>query len=85
MKTILFPLIYLLQILFLFLSKITGSYGIALLLLSLLTSLIMAWLGKLIKGYPEREALVQSLMAPRLLAIRQETKAEKRHQKTADL
>lgn len=85
MRTILYPLIWILQIAYLSLTHVIGSYGIALILLSLITSLIMAWLGRLIKRYPEREALVHSLMLPKLKEIKTDSNPQDRHQKTVAL
>jgi len=85
MRTALYPLIWILQLIYLSISRVTGSYGFALLLLSLVTGVIMAWLGSLIKHYPEREALVQSLMAPKLRQIKTESSAEARHKRTVEL
>ncbi|MCB5231341.1 MAG: YidC/Oxa1 family membrane protein insertase [Candidatus Cloacimonas sp.] len=85
MSTVLYPLMWLLQIAFLSFYKIIGSYGLSLLLLSVATSTIMAWLGVLIQRYPEREALVQRLMAPKLAAIKNEARAEVRHRMTVEL
>jgi len=69
MKTLLLPLILILQTIYMAIAGVVGSYGVSLLILSLITSLIMAWLGSLIRRYPEREALVQSLMATKLERI----------------
>ena len=85
MKTLLFPLIMLLKYLYLAIVRVSGSYGASLLFLSLINSLIMLWLGNLIKRYPERESLVQSLMAPKLAEINKEKSPELKHKKTLDL
>lgn len=85
MRAILYPLIWILQIAFLSLTQVIGSYGLALIFLSLITSLIMAWLGRLIKRYPEREALVHSLMLPKLKEIKTDSNPQDRHQKTVAL
>lgn len=85
MRLILYPLIWILQIAYLSLTQVIGSYGLALIFLSLITSHIMAWLGGLIKRYPEREALVQSLMQPKLKAIKKDSNSQNRHQKTVAL
>jgi len=85
MKTLLLPLILILQTIYMAIAGVVGSYGVSLLLLSLITSLIMAWLGSLIKRYPEREALVQSLMASKLERIKQEPNPEQRHLQTVEI
>ena len=64
MKSILFPLIFLLKAVYLSIVRICGSFGFSLLILSVVNSTVMLWLGSLISRYPKREALVQSLMAP---------------------
>lgn len=85
MKTLLFPLIMLLKYLYLAIVRVSGSYGASLLFLSLINSLIMLWLGNLIKRYPERESLVQSLMEPKLAEINKEKSPELKHKKTLAL
>ncbi len=85
MKTLLFPLIWLLKTVYLGIVGLCGSYGFSLLILSVVNSALMLWLGSLISRYPKREALVQSLMAPKLREIRSEPDAALRHAQTTEL
>ncbi|MCB5235044.1 MAG: YidC/Oxa1 family membrane protein insertase [Candidatus Cloacimonetes bacterium] len=85
MKALLFPLIWLLRNVYLGIVALCGSYGFSLLILSVLNSALMLWLGSLISLFPKREALVQSLMAPRLAEIKKEPDAALRHAQTTAL
>ncbi len=85
MKSILFPLIFLLKAVYLSIVRICGSFGFSLLILSVVNSTVMLWLGSLISRYPKREALVQSLMAPKLAEIKKEPDAALRHAQTTAL
>lgn len=71
--------------LYLFYAELTGSYPVALLLLSITTTLIIMLLSHLFRKYPAREAQVQALMAPQLTKIAAEPDPGRRHQKTVQL
>ena len=85
MKALLFPLIWLLRNVYLGIVALCGSYGFSLLILSVVNSALMLWLGSLISRYPKREALVQSLMASKLSEIKKEPDAALRHAQTTVL
>ncbi len=78
-------MVFIFRELYLFFVDLSGSYAAALLMLSISTTLIIVVLSRLIRKYPQREALVQSLMAPKLQRIKQESDPEKRHLKTVEL
>jgi len=71
--------------LYLFYVSLSLGHAVALLLLSLTTSLLILLLSRLFARYPAREAQVQALMAPQLAEISRDPDPHRRHARTAEL
>jgi len=85
LESVLYPLIAALKFIYLSLASITGSYGLALILLSCITSSVVMLLGRLLRGYSKREHLIQTILAPQLSAIKAEGNAAIRHRRVQAL
>jgi len=84
-KTILYPLIIGYRFIFLCLYSFTHNYGIALILLSIITSVVINFFNKLLKVYPDRQAQIQTILQPQIEQIKSSYKGEKRQKRIVTL
>jgi membrane protein insertase Oxa1/YidC/SpoIIIJ len=64
---------------------LTSNFGISLLLLSLVSSMLMILLMRAAKKYPERESKVQGIISPMISKIKNESRGEERHHRISEL
>ena len=84
-KTILYPLIIGYSFIFLCLYSFTHNYGIALILLSIITSIVINFFNKLLKVYPDRQAQIQTILQPQIEQIKSSYKGEEKQKKIVNL
>ncbi len=85
LRGILSPLILLLKHMYLGIYQLSDSLGLSLVGLSLLTSLVVILLNKLLKRYEDREQKVRSILEPQEKLIKDSFKGQEKHQKIQDL
>jgi hypothetical protein len=78
-------MINLFQTLYLNLSAHSGSYTVALIILSVFTAIMLTLLNRIFRIFPQREAQVQGIMAAQLAEIRQNYRGAQAQQKISDL
>ena len=79
------PFIIALNFLFVSLYNITGNYGYSLILMSFVTSLLMAGFRYILKTYPDREQTLQRILEPQMNKIKQESTGQEKHKRIMDL
>ncbi len=81
----LYPLELAYKYLYLFLAGFTGSYGAALLCLSVVSSLIFSPLKQMAASLQAREALIRKILAPQLAAIKAQSRGAERQARISAL
>jgi len=79
------PFVYIIEKLYLILFSITSDYGISLLLLSLVTSILIIFLNWCLSFYPKREKQIQHILSPQIAKIKKESTGAERHSRIKNL
>ncbi len=79
------PFIVALNFLFVSLYNLTGNYGYSLIIMSFVTSLLMAGFRYILRTYPDREQNLQRILEPQLDKIKQESTGHDRHKRIMGL
>jgi len=78
-KIFVYPFVYAIEKVYIAIYSFTSDYGISLLLLSLITSIVIFFLNKLFAIYPERERRIQEILVPQIARIKHESSGFERH------
>lgn len=81
----LFPIIYAMKVLLEFFYSMTGSYGIAIVFLSIAVSLLTLPISRYGKSIQNREEALQKLMHPAIKAAKQESKGEEQFMRIEEI
>jgi membrane protein insertase Oxa1/YidC/SpoIIIJ len=84
-KVVILPAVWLISFIYFHLYSLTGNYGISLLCLSIVSSILILLFSKLFEPLVNREAEIQNIMAPQIQRIKRESKGEMRHRRISNL
>ncbi len=80
-----YPLILFMEFLLNVSFQLTGSYGVSIIILSLIVNTVLLPLYNLAEKWQKSERKIQNLMSPELLKAKQEYKGEERYNKTVEI